>query len=72
MLGWDQIEGLFTPGGSMANYLAIMTSRQKAFPEVKTKGMSAFKNARIVTSETSHYSIEKAAILCGFGTDNVI
>lgn len=72
VMGWEQIEGLFTPGGSMANYMAIQCSRHHAFPEVKTQGMSALVNARIVTSETSHYSIEKAAILCGFGLDNVV
>jgi glutamate/tyrosine decarboxylase-like PLP-dependent enzyme len=27
LLGWDCIDGVFTPGGSFANFMAITTSR---------------------------------------------
>jgi glutamate/tyrosine decarboxylase-like PLP-dependent enzyme len=27
ILGWEQIDGTFTPGGSFANFMAITTSR---------------------------------------------
>jgi sulfinoalanine decarboxylase len=71
-LGWPHIEGIMGPGGSYANFLAIVSARFKAFPEVKAKGLWGLPRMRILSSEQGHYSIKKHAMACGLGTESVV
>ncbi|KAI6653388.1 glutamate decarboxylase 2 [Oopsacas minuta] len=71
-LGWDDTDSILAPGGSMCNLYGLLCARHKAFPSVKTKGIRGLPNMVILTSEHSHYSIGKFAILMGIGTDNVV
>ncbi|KAF7727604.1 hypothetical protein EC973_007365 [Apophysomyces ossiformis] len=72
--------GLLCPGGSASNLLAMVTARNKLFPSIKTKGYfprpfnpkADYGILKVFTSAHSHYSIEKAALVLGLGTDNVI
>lgn len=38
LLKWNDIDGIFTPGGSFANFMAITTSRFSVKPSCKEKG----------------------------------
>ncbi|CAG9860116.1 unnamed protein product [Phyllotreta striolata] len=64
-------DGIFCPGGSIANGYAISCARHKFFPEIKTKGNSCVGRLVIFSSDQSHYSITKLASFVGIGSDNV-
>ncbi|KAL1516799.1 hypothetical protein ABEB36_000654 [Hypothenemus hampei] len=73
IVGWQNGEGdgIFCPGGSMANGYAISCARYKHFPQIKTKGLHGLPNLVLFTSEDAHYSIKKFASFLGLGSDNV-
>lgn len=62
----DNAKGTMTSGGSASNILGVLCARNKVF-----KGKS-LDNAVVLCSEQSHYSIKKAAFICGINTENVI
>lgn len=72
LIGWNTVDGMMTPGGSFANWLGMLMARHHKFPEAKTKGIHGLPVMKLITSAASHYSVEKGAIMEGFGTDNVI
>ena len=56
--------GILTSGGSLANLTAIVTARRERLPE-------AFWHGTIYTSDQTHHSVRKAAVLAGFPEANV-
>ncbi|MGH9443791.1 MAG: pyridoxal phosphate-dependent decarboxylase family protein [Thermoanaerobaculia bacterium] len=56
--------GILTSGGSLANFSAVVTARRDRLPEDFLKGT-------IYTSDQTHHSVRKAAILAGFPESNV-
>ncbi len=56
--------GLLTSGGSMSNLIAIVTARRNKLPE-------DFLSGTLYTSDQTHYSVSKAAVLAGFPPSNV-
>uniref|UniRef100_W8AVS4 Glutamate decarboxylase-like protein 1 n=1 Tax=Ceratitis capitata TaxID=7213 RepID=W8AVS4_CERCA len=64
-------DGIFCPGGSIANGYGISCARYKYAPETKKRGLLGGKQLIIFTSEDAHYSVEKLAMFMGFGSDNV-
>ncbi|GLH15075.1 Glutamate decarboxylase [Gryllus bimaculatus] len=65
-------DGIFCPGGSIANGYAISCARFHAAPHVKTKGLHGLPRMVLFTSEDAHYSIKKLASFLGLGSDNVL
>jgi glutamate decarboxylase len=63
--------GVSQQGGSASNTTSIIIARNTLYPESKTAGNGSHKFT-LFTSEHGHYSLEKAAQMCGLGTDNVI
>ncbi len=59
-----EARGTLTSGGSLANWTALVTARRERLPEDFLKGT-------IYTSDQSHYSVAKGAILAGFPERNV-
>ncbi|KAF4519829.1 hypothetical protein B566_EDAN006843 [Ephemera danica] len=64
-------DGIFCPGGSMANGYGISCARYHKFPQVKTAGLHGLPRLVVLTSEDAHYSVQKMASLFGLGADNV-
>lgn len=62
--------GVTQPGGSSSNTAALLIARDTFFPAIKTHGYKDLKLV-IFTSVDSHYSVTKAAIICGLGAANV-
>jgi aromatic-L-amino-acid decarboxylase len=56
--------GILTSGGSLANFSAVVTARRERLPE-------NFLHGTIYTSDQTHHSVRKAAILAGFPPGNV-
>lgn len=69
--GWTGCEGIFTPGGSLSNLMAMLMARQRALPNVKSRGL-ADSNLVVLTSAEAHYSVERAAVILGLGSDAVV
>ncbi|WP_326752892.1 lysine decarboxylase DesA [Streptomyces sp. NBC_01635] len=58
-------DGVFTSGGTQSNLQALLLAREEA----KTRDLAAL---RILTSEVSHFSVQKSAKLLGLGPDAVV
>ncbi|MFB4424267.1 aspartate aminotransferase family protein [Streptomyces sp. QL37] len=60
-------DGVFTSGGTQSNLQALLLAREetKLRPEECTR-------LRILTSECSHFSVQKSAKLLGLGADSVV
>ena len=58
--------GVTMPGGSASNITALVVARNQLFPETKGGGYEG-KKFVLFTSAHGHYSIEKAAQICGMG-----
>ncbi len=72
LLKFKTYDFMFCPGGSFANWYGIMAARQHQFPNMKEKGSSDYAPMSIFTSEISHYSVEKGAIMAGIGLENIV
>lgn len=71
LAGFENPEGQFTTGGSNGNLMALLMARQRMFPQAKAEGMSEGMRPVIFVSEESHYSLEKAAMTIGMGSQQV-
>uniref|UniRef100_A0A8C0VSM9 Cysteine sulfinic acid decarboxylase n=1 Tax=Cyanistes caeruleus TaxID=156563 RepID=A0A8C0VSM9_CYACU len=71
LVGWSSGDGIFAPGGSMSNMLAMNVARFQRFPESRSRGNWDLPRLGLFASQESHYSILKGAALLGIGTDNV-
>jgi len=56
--------GILTSGGSMANLTAVVTARRERLPEDFSRGV-------MYTSDQTHHSVRKSAVLAGFPEANV-
>jgi len=56
--------GVLTTGGSLANLIAIIAARREKLPEDFLRGV-------LYTSDQTHHSVQKAAVLAGFPPANV-
>ncbi|XP_063698333.1 cysteine sulfinic acid decarboxylase [Culicoides brevitarsis] len=73
IVGWNggKGDGIFCPGGSIANGYAIACARYNFMPEIKTRGLFGLPRLVLFTSEDAHYSVKKLASFMGIGFDNV-
>ena len=62
--------GISSQGGSSSNTTSIVIARNTLFPSTKAEGHGSHKFV-LFTSAHGHYSVEKAAQMCGFGSANV-
>ncbi|XP_063590139.1 cysteine sulfinic acid decarboxylase-like [Penaeus indicus] len=72
IVGYSQHDGLFAPGGSMANMYGMLLARYRRFPEIKRSGVSGLGRLVAFTSVDAHYSNTKSAMTLGLGADNLV
>ncbi|MEU5285236.1 aspartate aminotransferase family protein [Streptomyces sp. CA-278952] len=60
-------DGIFTSGGTQSNLQALLLAREEA--KIRPEH---FTRLRILTSECSHFSVQKSARLLGLGPDAVV
>ena len=72
IVGYENGGGIFVPGGSNGNLLAMLAARQKKAPETLKKGLFQTPELTLFVSKDSHYSMIKSAIQLGIGMDNVM
>ena len=68
--GYENGEGIFTPGGSLANLTAMLVARNECFPGLRENGADGSR-LTVYTSAAGHYSIRKNAGILGIGRANV-
>lgn len=62
--------GITLPGGSASNSTSMIIAKNSLFPDTKKGGNAGYRFV-VFTSTHGHYSVEKAAILLGLGSDAV-
>jgi aromatic-L-amino-acid decarboxylase len=70
----EEFEGVINDSASVSTLNAIAAAREAAGLRIREKGMAGrneLPRLRIYTSEEAHSSIEKAAIVLGFGQEGV-
>ncbi|KHJ47856.1 glutamate decarboxylase family protein [Trichuris suis] len=65
-------EGTFCAGGSIANMYGLSIARHYYDSSTKQQGLFGRKRMIIFTCDQAHYSVKKAAVFMGFGTDSVV
>ncbi len=72
----QQAEGVLLSGGSMANMSGIASACAKRFgPDYRAQGLAAHSQTAkpvIICSKAAHFSIRRAAVMLGIGTDNIV
>jgi glutamate/tyrosine decarboxylase-like PLP-dependent enzyme len=67
------VAGSFTSGGAEANHTALVCALVDKFPEFAARGARALEGQPVLyVSKESHHSLNKAARMCGIGTDAVV
>ena len=69
LAGMRGCEGVFTPGGSVSNLMAVLAARHRALPHAKHGGLRPGDRLALFLSEEAHYSLPRAASVLGFGTE---
>ena len=73
LIGFNQGSGLMTTGASQSNLLAMLQARQRFCPTANQHGIYQTKQIPVViVSADAHYSLLKAARICGLGEENLI
>lgn len=72
--GWreQEVDGIFSPGGSLANIYGMILARHQKFPNIKTEGIGSLGKLVMFCSEDAHYSFVKGSIWMGHGSNSVI
>jgi len=72
----EESQGVFMSGGSMANMCGIASANAKRFgPLFRSQGLAAVSlesRPVILCSRAAHFSIRRAAVMLGIGTDNIV
>lgn len=73
-IGYDErASGIITSGGTLANLTALLCARQeKGLGDIWNDGLENNGQMGIMVSEASHYCIDRAARIMGFGAGGVV
>ncbi len=71
LAGFENGDGTFLPGGSLANLVGMVLGRNRALPGFREKGAQGHRLTMYVSAD-GHYSVRKNAGLIGIGRENCI
>ncbi|WP_238147487.1 pyridoxal phosphate-dependent decarboxylase family protein [Rothia uropygioeca] len=72
-IGFPQGDGVFTSGGTQSNLQALFLAREAALQGFRGTQRSERQSRLIIlTSEESHFSVDKSALLLGLADDAVV
>jgi sulfinoalanine decarboxylase/sulfinoalanine decarboxylase/aspartate 1-decarboxylase len=69
-VGYKNGDGIFGPGGSLTNMVAIVLARNEKYASIKKSGINGKKLVGY-TSDQAHYSTEKFISVTGLGKDAI-
>lgn len=58
LIGYDEGDGIFSPGGSISNMYGMVLARYKKIPESKTKGLHGLPILVAFTSEEASHFVQ--------------
>ncbi|MCC6129249.1 MAG: amino acid decarboxylase [Acidobacteria bacterium] len=64
-------DGQLADTASTASLIALAAAREERFPDVRKTGLSGKKPGVVYCSELAHSSIDKAAVVLGFGVEGL-
>lgn len=64
--------GMIADTASTSTLLALGVARQRAYPEVRERGLKDGPQLRLYCSQEAHSSVDKAAMVLGIGKENVV
>ena len=70
--GYEKGDGIFLTGGSNGNMVAMLSARNKKFPNARKRGIDSSIRPVAFVSDQAHYSLKTAANVLGLGTESVI
>nr|WP_210728163.1 pyridoxal-dependent decarboxylase [Cellulomonas septica] len=70
-IGFAAGDGIFTSGGTQSNLQGLLLAREHALAGVTDRG-AVLPRLRAVASTSSHFSVQKAALLLGLAPDAVV
>ncbi|MFK7962141.1 MAG: aspartate aminotransferase family protein [Phycisphaerales bacterium] len=70
LVGYEDGEGIFTPGGSLSNFVGMMIARNEARPGIPDLGMTGPPMV-VYSSNLGHYSVMKDVAMLGLGRKSV-
>ena len=70
LVGFDEVDGTFVPGGSLGNLVGMSLAVNERRPEFREHGHEG-PRLRVYTSAEGHYSVRKSAGMMGLGRENV-
>lgn len=70
----SKVGGMWTPGGNLSNYIAIVAALNYKFPSVKEHGITSAgkKPVILMTKGIEHYSYKSACSWLGLGADSIV
>jgi len=71
LMGFNDGDGIFVPGSSFGNVMALHVARYVHCGDVNETGLFGLPRLCIFCSDQSHYSMKKAAAFLGFGSDSI-
>jgi len=72
LVGWQEGDGVFAPGGAHCNLLGMLAARNITIPTMKKSGLPPNQSVVCFTSSHSHYTVERCCSVMGFGTDSCL
>lgn len=69
-VGYKKGDGIFAPGGSLTNMIALVLARNSKYASIKKSGIRGKKLVGY-TSDQAHYSTEKFISVTGLGKDAI-
>jgi len=70
-IGFAHGDGIFTSGGTQSNLHGLLLAREHALAGVPDRG-AVLPRLRVVASASSHFSVQKSAMLLGLAPDAVV
>lgn len=72
----SKVGGMWTPGGSLSNYISILTALNSKFPLIEKHGIASIgvdkKPVILMTKGIEHYSYKSACSWLGLGSDAIV
>eukprot|EP00761_Pharyngomonas_kirbyi_P001339 gb/GECH01001343.1/.p1 GENE.gb/GECH01001343.1/~~gb/GECH01001343.1/.p1 ORF type:complete len:511 (+),score=121.63 gb/GECH01001343.1/:1-1533(+) len=72
MIGFENGDGVFCPGGSISNLVALISARNWTLKHVKKSGLQPDDKLVAFASAECHYSIKRGTSIIGLGMDATI